>query len=47
MVLDIECMDNYIVKELGIYQDGVVKGYSFRPVKCILMNRFYSVIMAV
>ena len=33
VVLDIECMDNYIVKELGIYQDGVVKGYSFRPPK--------------
>ena len=28
-VLDIECFENNIVKELGIYKDGQTIGYSF------------------
>ena len=29
--LDIECIENNIVKELGLYKDGQAVGYSFLP----------------
>ena len=32
-VLDIECTENNIVKELGVYKDGETVGYSFLPPK--------------
>ena len=31
VVLDIECLEGKIVKELGIFKDGIVLGYSFLP----------------
>ena len=33
VVLDIECLENKIVKELGVYQNGQFVGYSFLPPK--------------
>ena len=33
VVLDIECFENNIVKELGVYKDGQTVGYSFLPPK--------------
>ena len=33
VVLDIECIENKIVKELGVYQNGQTVGYSFFPPK--------------
>ena len=33
VVLDIECLEGKIVKELGIFKDGIVLGYSFLPPK--------------
>ena len=33
VVLDIECIENKIVKELGNYKDGQTVGYSFLPPK--------------
>ena len=33
VVLDIECTENKIVKELGVYKDGKTVGYSFLPPK--------------
>ena len=33
VVLDIECIENKIVKELGVYQNGQTVGYSFLPPK--------------
>ena len=33
VVLDIECIENNIVKELGVYKDGQTVGYSFLPPK--------------
>ena len=32
VVLDIECFERGIVKELGVYIDGVTRGYSFKPI---------------
>ena len=29
VVLDIDCIENKIVKELGVYQNGQTVGYSF------------------
>ena len=33
VVLDIECLEGKIVKELGIFKEGIVLGYSFLPPK--------------
>ena len=33
VVFDIECIENKIVKELGVYQNGQTVGYSFLPPK--------------
>ena len=33
VVWDIECIENNIVKELGVYKDGQTVGYSFLPPK--------------
>ena len=33
VVLDIECIEIKIVKELGVYKDGQTVGYSFVPPK--------------
>ena len=33
VVLDIECIKSNIVKELGVYKDGQIEGYSFLPPK--------------
>ena len=33
VVFDIECLEGKIVKELGVFKDGIVLGYSFRPPK--------------
>lgn len=33
VIIDIECMENDIVKELGIYKNGIVEGYTFLPPK--------------
>ena len=33
VVLDIECIVNKIVKELGVYKNGQTVGYSFLPPK--------------
>ena len=33
VVLDIECIENNIVKELGVYKDGQTVGFSFLPPK--------------
>ena len=33
VVLDIECIENNIVKELGVYKDGQTGGNSFLPPK--------------
>ena len=33
VVLDIECIENKIVKELEVYQNGQTVGYSFLPPK--------------
>ena len=33
VVVDIECLEGKIVKELGIFKDGIVLGYSFVPPK--------------
>ena len=33
VVLDIECIESNIVKELGVYKDGQTEGYSFLPPK--------------
>lgn len=33
VVLDIECIDNKIIKELGVFQDGKTTGYAFLPPK--------------
>ena len=33
VVLDIECIESKIVKELGVYKDGQTEGYSFLPPK--------------
>ena len=33
VVLDIECTENKIVKELGVYKNGQTVGYSFLPPK--------------
>ena len=30
---DIECLEGKIVKELGVFKDGIVLGYSFLPPK--------------
>ena len=32
-VLDIECIEINIVKELGVYKDGLSVGYCFLPIK--------------
>ena len=32
-VLDIELADKNVIKELGVFVDGKVQGYSFRPPK--------------
>ena len=32
-VLDIECIENHIVKVLEVYKDGQTVGYSFLPLK--------------
>ena len=29
VVFDIECLEGKIVKELGVFKDGIVLGYSF------------------
>ena len=33
VVLDIECIESNIAKELGVYKDGQTEGYSFLPPK--------------
>ena len=33
VVLDFECIESNIVKELGVYKDGQTEGYSFLPPK--------------
>ena len=33
VVLDIECIENKIVKELGVYQNEQTVGYFFHPFK--------------
>ena len=33
VVLDIECLEEKIVKVLGIFKDGIVLGYGFLPPK--------------
>ena len=33
IVIDVEMIENNIVKELGLYVDGIVRGYSFQPPK--------------
>ena len=33
VVLDIECIKNNIVKELGVFKDARTVGYSFLPLK--------------
>ena len=33
VVFDIECLEGKIVKELGVFKDGIVLGYSFLPPK--------------
>ena len=33
VVLDIECIENKIMKELGVYKNGPTVGYSFLPSK--------------
>ena len=33
IVLDIECIENNVVKDLGVYKDGQTVGYSFLPPK--------------
>ena len=33
VVLDIECIESNIVKELGVYKDGQTEEYSFLPPK--------------
>ena len=33
VVLDIECLEGKVVKELVIFKDGIVLGYSFLPLK--------------
>ena len=33
VVLDIECLEGKIIKELEIFKDGMVLGYSFLPPK--------------
>ena len=33
VVFDIECLEGQIVKELGVFKDGIVLGYSFPPPK--------------
>ena len=35
VVFDIECLEGKIVKELGVFKDGIVLGYSFLPPKDI------------
>ena len=40
VVLDIECIENNIVKELGVYKDGKTEGYSFLPPKKFKPNLF-------
>ena len=31
VVFDIECLEGTVVKELGIFMDGIVLGYTFLP----------------
>ena len=31
VVLDFECIENKVVKELGVYKNGQTVGYSFLP----------------
>ena len=33
VVFDIDCLEGKIVKELGVFKDGIVLGYSFLPPK--------------
>ena len=33
VVFDIECLEGKIVKDLGVFKDGIVLGYSFLPPK--------------
>ena len=33
VVFDIECLEGKIVKELGVFNNGIVLGYSFNPPK--------------
>ena len=33
VVFDIECLEGKIVKELGVFKDGIVLGFSFLPPK--------------
>ena len=33
VVFDMECLEGKIVKELGVFKDGIVLGYSFLPPK--------------
>ena len=33
VVFDIECLEGKIVKELGVFKDGIVLGYGFLPPK--------------
>ena len=40
VVLDIESIENNIVKELGVYKDGKTEGYSFLPPKKFKPNLF-------
>ena len=38
VVLDIECIENNVVKELGVFKDGQTVGYFFLPLKKIKTN---------
>ena len=33
LVFDIECLEGHIVRELDVFKDGIVLGYSFLPTK--------------
>ena len=33
VVLDFECLEGKIVKDLGIFKDGILSAYSFLPPK--------------
>ena len=46
VVLDIECIENNLVKQLGVYKDGQTVGYSFLPPKKIKPASQYFVVQS-